>query len=264
VPADSNNPPGWVEPDVILPPDDGGGGGGEEPGEDLDPGAPTTDLGVACEAASRRIVNMALTEIGITKAIENLATEVSQEAVTARLIYRTLVDTVLRDFPWNFATEYATLARVAGSIESPVNADWTYSYRLPLDCLRVRRVCDPSQARRYTPSPIPFDQRSVDLGQTDLLLCSEPGLTLPRDAAVIIEYTRRIACPARVTDAQFRQCLIFRLAAGLAKGLGRDAADADRCLRNYQVALPKAKTQHANDQEPQLPVDGLPSWLTGR
>jgi hypothetical protein len=212
---------------------------------------------------------MALAEIGISKTIDNLLTDASQEAHCARLIFSDVMDTVLRDHPWKFATEYAALTWKAGTVETPVNPDWTYTYNLPSDCVRVRRVCEPAMQRRYTVTPIPFDQRADPLTQLDLLLCSEPGggqLEMPEDdvPTITIEYTRRLTCPAQVNDAQFREAVVFKLAARLAKALARDSKDADRCLRNYAAALPKAQTQHANDSQPQRPVDEPPDWLTGR
>lgn len=224
----------------------------------------------ACMDASTFVVNMALGEIGITKTISNLATDPSQEAYAARLIYTDVMDTVLRDFPWKFATEYAALVWQAGTPSAWVNPDWTYAYLLPSDCVRVRRVCDPAQQRRFTARAIPFDQRADAEGLRDLLLCNEPGggqLTAPYpgvDPTLTIEYTKRLACSAQVNDAQFREAVVFKLGARLAKALARDSKDADRCLRNYLTALPKAQTQHANDAEPQRPTDEPPDWTRGR
>lgn len=246
-------------------------------GEDRYPVAPaaTPDLYPLlpegyCMDASTFVANMALAEIGITKTIANLAADATQEATLARLVFSDVMDTVLRDFPWKFATEYAALAWIAGTPALPVNPDWTYSYLLPVDCVRVRRVCDPTQQRRYVTTPVPFDQRASGDGSRDVLLCNEPGAGLlamptPGDPVTLtIEYTKRLACPAQVNDAQFREAVVYKLAARLAKGLARDSKDADRCLRNYTMALPKAQTQHANDAEPQRPVGDVPDWTKGR
>lgn len=222
-----------------------------------------------CMDASTFIVNMALAEVGITKTIAALASDTSQEAYVARLVYTEVMDTVLRDHPWGFATEYAALPWVAGSPAAPVNPDWVYTYRTPDDCVRVRRVCDPVFARRYTTTPIPWDLRADDEAH-DLLLCNEPGAgQLPpplegEQPTVTIEYTKRLMCVAQVNDAQFREAIVYKLAARLAKALARDSKDADRCLRNYLAALPKAQTQHANDEQPQRPIDAPPDWIQGR
>lgn len=233
---------------------------------DLFPFLPVED----CMDASTFVVNMALAEIGISKSILSLTGDTSQEAYAARLVFSDVMDTVLRDFPWKFATEYAVLPWVAGTVAVPVNPDWTYTYLLPADCVRVRRVCDPSMQRRYTTKPVPFDQRADPTTLRDLLMCNEPGggqLPAPAtgvDPTIQIEYTRRLACPAQVNDAQFREAVVFKLAARLAKALARDSKDADRCLRNYGLALPKAQTQHANDAEPQRPTSEPPDWTMGR
>lgn len=220
-----------------------------------------------CMDASTFVCNLALAEIGITNTITNLADDVSQEASLARLVYSDVLDTVLRDHPWKFATEYAALAWVEGSRAAPVNPDWIYTYLLPEDCVRVRRVCDPSQQRRYTATPVPFDQRANADGTRDVLLCNEPGgglLPVADPLTLTVEYTKRLACAAQVNDAQFREALTYKLAARLAKGLARDSKDADRCLRNYLTALPKAQVQHGNTSQVQEPSSGSPDWMRGR
>lgn len=234
-----------------------------ESGLDLYPVLPETEEAMD---ASTFIVNMALQEIGISKPITSLTEEGSQEAACARLIYTEVVDTVLRDHPWGFATEYADLVWEAGSIESPVNADWYYTYELPDDCVRVRRVCLPADQRRYTVTPIPFDLRASPDGSRDILMCNEPGggqLALTDPPLITIEYTKRFPC-LQVNDAQFREAVVMKMAARLAKALARDSKDADRALRNYALALPKGQTQHANDSESQRPINAPPDWIEGR
>src|SRR3972149_5101754 len=82
------------------------------------------------------IVNIALGHIGVGRAISNLETESSQEAITARLFYDLALETVLRDSPWPFAAKIAVLSL----IEEEPNTEWAFSYRYPTDCIMFRRV----------------------------------------------------------------------------------------------------------------------------
>ncbi|HEV8474594.1 MAG TPA: hypothetical protein VGR82_17585 [Methylomirabilota bacterium] len=263
VPADSRKPAGWTEPTTIDP-------DVEEPAEPnpLDPGDLTTDIAADCVASSTRLCNLALSEAGITVQLADLSTDTSQEAFTCRLVYKTIVDAVLRAYAWNFARTYsasAGLTLVAGTADAPVNPDWTYSYALPADCLRVLRVLDVTggRARQSSFTPIAFQVLQDDTPR-DLLYTNEPAEFLQAADPVRVEYLRRVPCPGRVTDAVFRQCLIYRLAAAIAKPLGKDQKDADALLAKYRDLLPQDKVLHANEQERQRPTDTEPDWITGR
>lgn len=234
LPADS---PGGPEPEIEDPtpepePE-------PEPDDPLDPGDPGSDVGPACELASRRLVNLALSNIGITDAVLHLGTEASRNAETARLHYRTEIDAVLRAHPWKFATRYATLTRVSGSVTTPLNGDWTYRYRLPADCLLVRRIVpDDGRQRTFDPQPAAFDTtEDVDGGLLDT------------NAEVVeIEYTARPPCPARVRDAIFRRACTWRLAHAFAPPLGRDK---DLSTQAYQLYIRQIREAEARDQNEQ-------------
>lgn len=117
-------------------------------------GRPPNDFGTQCVAASTRIINQALSRIGVSKQIANILTDATNEAVTARLHYSDDVERTLRDFPWPFATHYATLVVVAGP--SPVaSPDWLYAYRRPIDCVFERRLCL-ARGAAVDPTPPPF------------------------------------------------------------------------------------------------------------
>lgn len=86
-------------------------------------------------SSSTEISNMALSHLAISREIAALDTERSQEAQACRRFYETVRKTVLRDYPWPFATKFATLALV----EDDPNSEWDFSYRYPSDCLNARR-----------------------------------------------------------------------------------------------------------------------------
>ena len=258
VSSDSSKPADWAEPieaDAPVTP--------VTPA--VDPGDLTSDIAAACVAASTRLVNIALSRIGITARLSDLGTDPSQEADVARTVYKTEIDATLRGYPWPFAKRHQALVLVAGTSTVPVNGDWQYSYRAPTSSVLVRRVVDPSLKRGFTKTPIPFEMSADDTG--DLVFCDEPGIYLPiavPATSVTVEYTHRVDCPASRGDAIFRSAAAWRLAAALAKPLGRDAKDADRCLRNYLVEIETAKVVHAREKEEQDTQGGDASWIDAR
>ena len=142
-------PPGWDPPPE--PPS-----GPTDP-DDLPPFAPGPGgkpFGSQCIGPSTELINQSLSRIGVSKQIVNILSEASDEATVARLHYESDIDAVLRDFPWPFATHYATLTLVAGP--NPVaSPDWLYSYRQPADCVFERRICL-SRGQAVDPTPPPF------------------------------------------------------------------------------------------------------------
>jgi hypothetical protein len=239
-PPEPEEPPPEEEPPVV-PPDDIG-----------------TDIATNCVAYSTRIVNYALSRIGISKQITSLATDASQEAYSARLHYAIDAGRVLRDFPWAFATRYANLVLVAGTETVPVNQDWQYSYRAPTNMLLARRIVGQADQRRaYDPTPIPFRVGSDATGQ--LIYCNEPASA---DVPLQLEYTLRVDCPASGGDPLFRSALAWRLATSLVAPLSRDAKLIEYCERMYHLELAKAAATAAGEQQQE--PDGDAAWISGR
>jgi len=222
-----------------------------------DPGDLTTDIAADCVAASTRLVNIALSFLGISQSIapSALGTEQSREAASARLHFKTDADEVLRAFPWAMATAYASPTLVEGDIADPANGDWTYVYRAPADCVFVRRIVRPGFKRKFDPDPPAFRVSSDDDG--DLIFTDEED---PE-----IEYTRRVPCPAGSRDAIFRKALAYRHASSLAQALGRDEKIADRMLRNYLGQVRLAEVKAAQEQQHQDPDPGGDAeWIRAR
>lgn len=82
-------------------------------------------------ASSIEICNLALANIGITKAITSFSEE-SQEAAVCKQFFEQARDEMLRAGDWSFAT---TVEALADTGETPVN--WEYQYSIPSDCLKV-------------------------------------------------------------------------------------------------------------------------------
>lgn len=156
-------------------------------------------------------------------------TDPSQEAVVARLHYAQAVESTLRDFPWPFATRYAALTLIAGSTSSPVNSDWTYSYRRPADCVFERRVAI-ARSGAVDPTPPPF-QLSFDDGG---------GRIFTNQANARLEYTARPPCVAGKGDPLFIDALIWKLASVFAPALSRNTDTIKHAADEYKAAIAKA------------------------
>jgi hypothetical protein len=259
VPVEPDSPADGPWPDDPDEPTDE-----EEPAPTPNPGDLGTDIAAACLSSSTQICNLALQELGITQQITSLATDTSKEGQVLRLAYKTVVDQVLRAFPWPFAKAYADLVLVGGEDDDPVNADWQYSYRVPSDYLAARRIVNQEDGRKRGPYPaIPFQVGADDTG--DLIFTdAEINDTVTPNVPPVLEYTKRVGCPASRGDAIFRQALIFRLAAAIAKSLGREAKDRDEMMTYYRGWLVEAKVVHANEQEHQDDQGPDADWIAGR
>jgi hypothetical protein len=220
--------------------------------EDID-----TDLEEDCLPFTSKVCDRALSHVGISQRTVNVGTDNTVEGEMLRLHYTEDVIATLRDFPWPFATGYAsveatTLDLVDGSLDDPSNPDWIYTYRAPTDCVFVRRVVNEQTRREYDSNPIKFRMRSDSEG--DLIDTDQ------EDA--VIEYTRRPPCAAGNGDAIYREALSWRLAAHLAPTLSRNKVTAAECMQMYRYNLGLARQAAANEGQPAK--DGDASWIEDR
>ena len=124
-------------------------------------------------------------------------TEKSKEAALCSLFYEDCRDAVLADFPWRFATKRVALADL--DIEQP---DWQYSYRYPVDCLRIVAIVSPDGERFITPERrVPYEVGSDENGTGRLILTDLPKAWL--------RYVTRVTDP-NMFDAEFRDALSWR------------------------------------------------------
>lgn len=230
-----------VEPDVAPgtqwgsnpePPVLGGGpGAGDSPGspgggaDDTD-----TDFAADCLPFTQRVAQTALGRIGISKRLVNLATDLTEEADVIRQNWSHALLTTLHDFPWPFATRYATLTLLAGTTTTPVNRDWQYSYKKPSDCVFERRVVVVRQGA-VDPTPPPM-QLSYDNAGFERIFTNQPN--------AILEYTARPLCSAGRGDPLFRDALAWSLAKQIAGPLTRIVDVQKLASDAYDAAIAKA------------------------
>lgn len=162
------------------------------------------------------------------------------------------------------------------------NPDWLFAYRLPTDCVAVRRIVRPGLKRSVDPAPAPFEVSTDARG--DLLFTDEQNPT--------IEYTSRLPGVVYRGDELFQDAVSWRIAAKLAPSLAqvdpsipeqhgrgpqqkpheRKPTEAqlrqratEYAWRMYLVAIAAAQAAASNEAEPQ-DTDGYgdPDWIRGR
>ncbi len=273
IPVEPIEPADWPGDDDPLPDDDdqddlepdgeGGGGGDTGDGGGGDPGG--DDFGTACVDLSEKVCNQALSHIGISELITDIVADTRVEATMCRLHYEDAVNESLREFPWDFATRYANLVYVAGSEEfgSGVNDDWSYSYRVPSDCLFPRRLVRPENRREFDPDPPPFRQTGADTTGRLLLSNWRDAESTDEAPTAQLEYTYRPSCAAGQGDALYRQALAWLLAHKLAPSLSRNKVTAADCWAMYLHTLSRASTVNARAQQ-QTTKQGDAEWTRAR
>jgi hypothetical protein len=203
-------------------------------------------------SSKTKIVNLALGRIGISDILANVDTERSAHAVRAKLVFDDERDFVLRDFSWPFATRYITLGLVDGSSSDPANADWTFAYRYPSDCLMARRLALGNGRTDSTP-PAPFRVGSDTTGR----------LIYTDQEDAVLEYTARVT-DAETFDPLFVSMLAWRVAASLAPSLSRVVDMDKKALAGYFMdkAIAQASAANEGQQPSQDLVDA--DWIAGR
>jgi hypothetical protein len=287
-PDEPSETPG-VEPDP-------GGGGTPEPGEE------EYDFSEDCIDPSTKIINKALSYIGISKQVGDILTEASAEAVTARLHYSDDASATLRDYPWAFATRYQVLTLVRGPAEGITTIQtWlsTTAYtvgdtvsRLGIVyyCLAAHTNHGPPNLTYWTTTPtteacgdwtyayrepahMMFARRIVNPDKSKRDYDPDPiefrvgsdvmgGLIYTDCEDPELEYTLRLDCVAESGDAIFRKALTWRHAASLAPALARDIKKVTFCLTLYASTLEEARVRDAREQQQSPPGDA--DWIRGR
>jgi len=297
-----------VEP---TSPAEGGPWGDEpdEPGEvpappapEPEPGEEEFDFSEDCIEPSTKIINKALSYIGVSKQVGDILTEASAEAVTARLHFSDDVSATLRDYPWAFATRYETLTLVKGPATGITTVQaWAATVAYEVDdavdlggtiyyCVLAHTNHTPPNTTYWmleapehangdwlyayrAPVRMIFARRIVNPDGSKRDFDPDPPRfrTGTDEAGTIIytdvedpelEYTARLPCVAQSGDAIFRKALTWRHAASLAPALARDEKRVDFCMGVYLATLEEARAKDAAEQQ-QSP-EGDVDWIRGR
>lgn len=218
-----------------------------------------------CAALQTAVVNRALGYIGVTDQLDDMLTSTRVEGEQARLHIVPSIDEVLRAFDWPFATAYVDLAWVAGTATAPVNKDWTFSYRLPDDCVKLRRLVRPGIGREHDRTPIKFRRAGRDV-DGDLVFSSyaDPESDDPDAPTVHAEYTARPNCAVEAGDALFNEALSWLLAHKFAPGVARNKVTAAECYGKFLSCVSRAEVAAANEEEAAGDPRPDASWIADR
>lgn len=181
------------------------------------------------------LANIALTHLGNGKEIQNLASENTAEARAIRRVYNLCRDQTFRDFPWGFATRFATLALV----EEDPTSEWAFSYRKTPDMMFVRRIISGTRNDDQD-TRVPFRIASDSVG--------ELIFTDKEDAE--IEYTILIEAESR-WPSDFRHAFAFLIASMVAPRLtsGDPFKLGDKAIQKYFLALGNAQANSGNEEQ---------------
>jgi hypothetical protein len=184
------------------------------------------------------ICNQALSRIGNGYRIASLS-EASAEAIACGLHLDTCRERLLAESPWHFATAYATL----GLVEENPNEDWTYAYRLPVDCITARRVFTAADATGTGGDGRKMaDQTPFAIGHD-----SAGRLVMTDLVSAALEYTARITNPAFYPPV-FVSALAWLLASEIAMPLARSEKMMMMALQMYAAELGHARGLAANER----------------
>ena len=185
--------------------------------------------------SSTEISNLALSHLAIGKQVANIDSEKSTEARACRMFFDIARDAVLRDFAWPFATRLFSL----GLVETNPNDEWGFSYRMPSDCVQVRRIL--SGIRNDTrASRVPY---IIGSDNTALLIYTDAE-------SATAEYTLR-ETRVNLYPPDFCIALSLRLAAYIAPQLtgGDPFRLGERSMKMYVVELSKAQASAFNEEQ---------------
>lgn len=185
------------------------------------------------------IINLALAQLGVAT-ITSLSDASPQSRLASRT-YDELLEEVLRDHPWNFATTRVSLA------VSTTAPDWgfDYAYPVPSDYLRLVEV--------YNPSELDYRVERTADGRviiTDI------------EAPLKIRYTAFVTDP-NLYDAKFKSALAARYAMEWAEPLSARPDLRKEALALYPAKVSEAKSVDGQEDQP-TEVELAGAWVASR
>jgi hypothetical protein len=191
--------------------------------------------------------NLALSHVGHGKEIAALS-ERGDAAEACNLFYLPALDEMLRNFDWPFAKKVAALGLVStyGDANHTSN-DWTYAYRYPSDCLKLRRI----------QSGVRTDYRAARVSYE--VMADEAGTLIMTDREnAIIEYTTTDARNPGRWSSDFLMAFSYRIAGYIAPRLakGDPFKVGERAAQFMMMSTRKAQANAGNEVQPDQDPDG--------
>lgn len=169
-------------------------------------------------ASKLDICNIALSNIGCSP-IQSL-TDGTESARLLLLNWDRCLDSVLREFPWNFAT---TVAKLVPSTETP--PDYEYAYAYPYNCVKIIKLYGERK------NEADFAVRASSDGSMLLIVTDEENATA--------KYTLRVQ-DTTLYDSSFVEAFSYKLSYEINNAKTGNAQQTQEMGQRYQVALAKA------------------------
>lgn len=200
------------------------------------------------------ICNLALSHVGVALEIQAL-NDNTKEARACNRFFNVLRQNLLRKFPWPFATSTASLILLSDpNLIIPATIEWQFSYRLPSDVLRARRILNDRRPTWQTVVPYRIEK---DSGGGILLTDYAPiaaNSVIP--AQPQLEYT------VDVTDTtQFPADLAMAFSYALGKLVaprvttGDPYKLGDKCAAEFKSAWEAATGMAMDEEQPDKPAE---------
>lgn len=170
------------------------------------------------------IANQALSRLGEPR-ISDFGDN-TPNAITIRLHYETVRDSLLRAHPWNFATSRATLTQLSATPEF----GWAYQYQLPSDWVRLSTL------------------NGMEAKEAEALYTVEKGVLLTDVSTAKVTYVGEVEDPNQF-DALFTEVLILKLAAAIALDVTHSQSKRDDMLQAAREMMGEASFADANETQ---------------
>jgi len=203
------------------------------------------------------IYNMALGNIGISETVASLE-ERSKAQQTCSRYWEIARDTALAQFPWRFATKFATLALIG----TPPRG-WAYQYQYPNDCLKALGLNDERLA--YTDWCRDSWSNWADLGRLvdwRTAYGDEGQVLLANQEGAELAYVVRVTDTGRYPPL-FVQALAWQLSMLIAMPMTAQTSVVQTAMSGYMQAWQIAAAADLNESKGEylaMPND----YLTGR
>ena len=173
------------------------------------------------------ISNMALSHIGVAN-IDRMD-EASEPARLCRQFFDTARRSVLRRYPWPFATRRDTLGQL---MTEP--GDYRYAYRYPKNCVAIRKLFD----EKY---------RCIPIQRYKILSDQEGRVIYTNVEKCVAEYTADIK-DCDLFDDGFIEAFAWKLAGDIAFKLTGNQNIQNTCLQAYNAYFDEGSTDAANEE----------------
>lgn len=186
------------------------------------------------------ISRMALSHIGSDTFIQSID-EDSKEAKTCKTFFDSSLNSLLRQFEWNFATQKLALTLFGTS-----SSDFAYQYKYPNTCLFARRIIPIEKTQTVEFSIV--NDGGVKVIQTDL-------------KNAVLEFTKKID-DTELLDPLFVDVLALKLARNIITPLSGDKSRLEIINSLYVNSLYEAKASDGNEGQSQEPQNA--EWIRVR